>query len=370
MKTAIGPRGRLLYLLSLLAALALVIAACDEADTDPVDDVDDDDGVEEEEDDVDEDLDDEDDDDEEEEAAEEEPAEIDADFLTLATGSTGGTYYPLGGAMTEAWNDELDLNASTQATGASVENLRLLDAGELELIMAVNGVAFDAYEGVGEFEGEDMDFVALGNVYPEVLQIVARADAGIDSIEDLDGARVAIGPPGSGTEVAARELLELAGLDVDSDIDAFSETFGDATDQLQDGQVDAAFAILALPAGGIEEVATNTDINIVNIDGEIQEQMLADDESYSVLDVPADTYTGQADDAVTLANWATLYAPADFDEDLGYELVRVMYESSDRIADTIAVGEQIQIDTALDGLGPIPLHAGAERYFEEQGALD
>ncbi len=344
MRLPAGPRGRSLTLLSLMLALLVLVAACEEAAEDPAD--------------------------ADAEGDAEEAAATD-EALTLGTGSTGGTYYPLGGAMTEAWNSELDVSLSTQATGASVENLRLLAAGELDLIMAVNGVGFDAFEGTGEFEEEgDHAIESLGNVYPEVLQIVARADAGIETIEDLEGARVAIGPPGSGTEVAARELLDLAGLDADEDIEAFSETFGDATDQLQDGQVDAAFAILALPAGGIEEVASSTDIAIVNIDGEIQEQMLEMDESYSALDVPADTYSSQEEDAVTLANWATLYVEEGFDEDLGYDLAATLYESADEIADTIAVGEQIDAETAVDGLGPIPLNPGAEAYFDEQGVLD
>jgi uncharacterized protein len=344
--------GRLLYLLAILSTLALILAACGDDADDPADA--DDTSADADGDDADGD-------------------DADADhgdgFLVLGTGSTGGTYYPLGGAMVEVWNSEIGLNMSTSATGASVENLRLLGT-DLDLVMAVNGVAHDAIEGTGEFEGDDYDFVSLGNVYPEVLQIVARADAGITSIEDLEGKRIAIGPPGSGTEIAARTILGYLGIDVDSDVDAFSETFGDATDQLRDGTIDAAFGILALPAGGIEEVATSTDIVIVNIEGEALDQLLADDDSYSTIDVPAGTYTGFDEDAQTVANWATLYAPSDIDDDLAYDLVRVLYESTDRIAQTIAVGEQINVETAVDGLGPVPLSPGAERYFEEQGALD
>lgn len=348
----IHARGRLLGLLALLAALALLLVACADDAAEPEEEDTDDEAVEE--------ADDADDDDADDD---------EVVGLTLATGSTGGTYFPLGGAMAEAWNDELSVAVSTQATGASVENLRLLAGEEVELIMAVNGVAHDAYDGIGEFDGEPIEVEALGNVYPEVLQVIARADADINSIADLEGKRVAIGPPGSGTEVVARRLLGFAGIDPDNDIDAFSETFGDATDQLQDGQVDAAFAILALPAGSVEEVATNTDIVVVNIDGDIQAQLLAEDDSYSAIDVPAGTYSSQAEDSVTVANWATLYALAGMDEDLAYGLTSVLYESAGRIADTIAVGEQIVIETAIDGLGPIPLNTGSARFFEEQGLM-
>lgn len=294
-----------------------------------------------------------------------EPGDAKSD-MTLATGSTGGTYFPLGGGMAEIWTNNIEgLRVTTQATGASVDNVVLVSSGEVDLMMAVNGVAADAIEGTGAFEGEQHDFVALGNVYPEVLQIVARADAGIETIEDLAGKRVALGPPGSGTELAAKQILDNYGIDADNDIQPFSDTFGDAAVRLRDGSVDAAFAILALPAGSIIEVATATDLNIVNIIGPDLDRLLADDPSLTALEIPAGTYPGQDEVAHTVTNWATLYAQRSLNEDQAYDLVRVLYENTDEIGHD--VGRQISIDTALDGLGPVDLHPGAVRYYEEQG---
>lgn len=291
------------------------------------------------------------------------------EFLTLATGSTGGTYFPLGGAIAGVWNDNIEgLQVGTQSSGASVENLRLLEAGEAELIMAVNGVAADAYAGEGEFEEPFEDFAFAGNIYGEVTQIVANADSGIESVADMEGQRIAIGPPGSGTEVAARTILEAEGIDPDSDIDAFSESFGDAADGLRDGQIDAIFAILALPAGSVEEVATATDLNFVSIEGDLLDGLLEDDPTLSALEVEADTYPGQDETTTWVTNWATLYLPADLNEDLVYDLVSVMYEEQGSIAEASAVGDQIQVDTALDGNADIPVHPGAQRYFDEAGA--
>ena len=351
--------GRTLHMLiAVLAISALALAACDEVD-DAVDDIDDDEEEVAEEEEVEE--------DEEEEVDDDPPADVDAQALTLGTGSTGGTYFPLGGAIAGVWNGHVDgASVSTQATGASVENVRLLQAGELNLAMAVNGVAADAYAGEGEFEGEDIDLAVLGNVYGEVMQVVARADAGIETIDDMDGMRVAIGPPGSGTEVLARQLLEYHDIDPDNDIESFSDTFGDAADNLRDGQVDAAFAILALPAASIEEVATATDISLVSIEGEALDAALDADETLSVLEVEPGTYPGQDDPATFVTNWATMYVQPDLDEDLVYDLTRVLYEENEEIAAAHAVGEQIQLDTAVDGLGGIPLHPGAERYYDEQ----
>lgn len=289
-------------------------------------------------------------------------------FVTLATGSTGGTYFPLGGAMAGVWNDNLDgVRVSTQSSGASVENIRLLQQGEVDMIMAVNGVAADAIDGTGEFEGEDYDFQFMGNVYGEVTQIVATAESGITTIADLEGARVALGPPGSGTDVIARFILEAQGIDPDNDIEAFNDTFADAADGLRDGRLDAAFGILALPAGSIEEVATSVDINIVSIEGDLLDTLLDTDPTLSALDIPGGTYSGVDEDATTVTNWATLYVPADLDEDLVYDLTRVFFEESESVANAVAVGEQIQIDTALDG-NSIEVHPGAQRYFDEVGA--
>ena len=360
MRTTKRVRGRSLsMLIALLALAALALAACEEA----VEEVDEVDAVEETpDDDVDEDP-----DDDVVEDPDPEPGDMN---LTLGTGSTGGTYFPLGGAIAGVWSGEVDgVNVSTQATGASVENVRLISAGELDLAMAVNGVAADAFAGEGEFEGEDHNWNALGNVYGEVMQVVARADAGIETIADMEGQRVAIGPPGSGTEVLARALLEFHDIDPDNDIEAFSDTFGDAADNLRDGQVDAAFAILALPAASIEEVATATDITLVDIEGDPLDAALDADPTLSVLEVEAGTYPGQEEPATFVTNWATMYVDEGLDEDTVFELTRVLYEHNEEIAEAHTAGEQIQLDTAVDGLGGIPLHPGAEAYYEEQGAL-
>lgn len=306
----------------------------------------------------------------------------DTTFLQLATGSTGGTYYPLGGEIAQLWSNNIDgIQVDTEATGASVQNLRALEgeteddaAGSIdqsELVMAVNGVAAQAVEGQGPFADNPLDdpegVRALGNIYPEVMQIVVLEDSGIESIEDLEGMNVEIGPAGSGTEVAARQILEAYGIDPDEDINAFDSTFGDAATALGDGQVDAAFGILSVPAAGIVEISSTNDVRLLSVDDDIAGELMEADPSYSTLTIEAGTYDGQADDVTALTNWATLYATASLDEDLAYDLVRVMYEQAGDIGHD--VGSQVQLDTAVDGLGPIALHPGAERYYQEQGVL-
>ncbi len=308
---------------------------------------------------------------EEEEADEAEAAEDGAGempaFLTMATGSTGGTYFPLGGAIAGVWSGNIDgLDVSTQASGASVENLQLLAQGEVQLIMSINGTAADAYAGTGEFEGEEHDVTFVGNVYREVNQIVARADAGITTVEDLEGKTVAIGPPGSGTALFAEALLDRAGIELG---EARQETFGEAADLLRDGAIDASFGVLALPAGSLEEVARATDLVLVSLEGDLLEQTLSDDPTLSEVQYEPGTYTGIDEPATLVTNWASLYTTSDLHEDAVYELVRVLYEHNDEIAAAHAVGSEIQLETALEGIGDIPIHPGAQRYYEEAGAL-
>ncbi|GAB3459381.1 TAXI family TRAP transporter solute-binding subunit [Streptomonospora sediminis] len=291
--------------------------------------------------------------------------------MTMATGSTGGTYYPLGSEIAQIWSDNIEgVNVGTQSSGASVENMRLLDQGENELVMAINGVAANAVDGAADFSDEPLsnpgDVRMLGNVYPEVLQIVATEESGIETIEDLEGKRVDIGPPGSGTAVAAQQIIEAYGMSMD-DMETFNSTFEDASSKLSDGQTDAAFAILALPAGSIEQVATTSDVNLVDITGDGLDTLTSDNPSYSPLTIEAGTYNNQDEAAETVTNWATLYTTADLDEETAYSLVKEMYERAGEIGHD--VGEQVKLDTATEGMGAVELHPGAQRYYEEEGVL-
>jgi uncharacterized protein len=334
MKLITRRRSRPAALASALLAAALVVAACGEDDADP------------------------------EDAADpgEVPAEEEMDealpFLTMATGSTGGTYFPLGGAIAGVWSTHIDgLDVSPQASGASVENLQLLEADEIQLAMSINGTAANMLAE----EGNDITFI--GNVYKEVNQIVARTDADIATVEDLDGKTVAIGPPGSGTEVFARAIFERAGIEPG---EIRQETFGEAADLLRDGSIDATFGILALPAGSLEEVANAVDLNLVSLEGDLLTQTLADDPTLTEIQYDGE-YTNIDQDATLVTNWASIYAKSTLNEQSAYDLARVLYDHNEEIAAAHAVGHEIQLDTAIDGVGDIPIHPGALRYYEEQG---
>ena len=201
-------------------------------------------------------------------------AEAPEDFRTdlqMGTGSTGGTYFPLGQEMATVMQNNVEaegFNVSAVASGASLENLGNIASGEFQLGMTVHIPALDAYNGANEFEegGAITNFGFMGHIYPEVMQVVTTADTGITSIAELEGKRIAIGPPGSGTQAAAKLILEAYGIE-DGDYEAFEEGFGDAAGRLQDGQLDASFGLLGLPAGNITELASQRDVVILPVEG-------------------------------------------------------------------------------------------------------
>lgn len=292
--------------------------------------------------------------------------------LLMATGGTGGTYYPLGGAIAEVWSNKIEgVNVTVQSTGASVENIRLLASGETDLAMAMNGVAQAAWKGEGDFEGNAVNNIAgVGVIYPEVMQIVTPKDSGIKTVADLKGKRVSIGPVGSGTASAAIKILKAYGIDPDKDIQKFQDTFADAARKLKDGLLDAAFAVLAVPAANIVDISTATPVDIVDISGEGLNKLLEQAPDFSPYEIPAGTYKGQDDTGYTVSQWASLYVPEDMDEELVYNLTKEMYENVETIAKAHDRGNQITLDNAVKGFDPVPLHPGAVKYYKEKGILE
>ncbi|PTX64561.1 hypothetical protein C8P63_10254 [Melghirimyces profundicolus] len=286
--------------------------------------------------------------------------------LALGTGSTGGTYYPLGGAMANQWNKDVDgVKVTPQATGASVENMALIGKGDLDLGMAVNMTADDAYNGKADFKGQAVkNFGAVGVIYPEVIQIVVPKDSDIQSIKDLKGKRVAVGPQGSASVNTTRDILKAHGLSFD-DIKPFYDAFGDAATKLKDGQLDASFGILGLPASSIEEITASEEVRLLGVDDGALKKMQAERPFYQPLNIPGGTYKGQDEDVQTVTLKAVLYASNDLGEDLVYQLTKVMYQKRDTIAQAHETGKQIDPEKALEGV-TTPIHPGAKKYFEEK----
>lgn len=290
-----------------------------------------------------------------------------AQDLVMGTGSTGGTYFALGGAMANAINNKLSdqkINITAQSTGASVENLNLIQAGEMDLGIAMNNVAAAAQEGTGAFSAPLTNVKAIGVVYNEVYQIVANAaSTDAETVEDLKGLKIAVGPAGSGTVVLTEQIFEAAGVDINKDIERQSDSFGDAATKMQDGHIDAACNTLAVPASAIVEMTTSMDLKYINISDEILEQL----PSYFTRKViPAGTYPKQEKDCETVTCKAALYCSADLDEETVYQITKAFYTSGEEIAAAHETGKEINVETCLEGI-TTPIHPGAAKYYKELG---
>lgn len=220
---------------------------------------------------------------------EQKPAPSQTVNISIITGSTGGTYYGLGGVMANVWTKYLDnVQITSQPGGASVESINRVNSGEIELGMAMNNIADDAWNGRGTWEdaGPQQNFRAIGVIYPEVYQGVALIDSGIHSLDDLVGKRVAVGPIASGTQVLSEDVFRIAGLEFD-DMTAEFAGFGDAASKMKDGHLDASFGVLAVPAAAIQDIMTSRDVNVIEIDDNLFEKIKAEMPFFSQFIIPA-----------------------------------------------------------------------------------
>lgn len=285
------------------------------------------------------------------------------DFLTLLTGGTSGTYYPLGGEMASNISNETGIQTDALSSNASADNIVDLQNGEAELAMVQTDTVAQAVDGVGAFEGDAVDNVqAIGSLYPETVQIVTTADSGIESIEDLEGMSVSVGAPGSGTFYNAEQILELHGLSMD-DINAQNLDFGESTGGIQDGNIDAAIITGGTPTGAVEELTATVDVRVLPIEQDRIDELIEEYPFYAEDTVEAGTY-GIEEDVTTVAVMAMIAVSDSLSEDVVYDVTAAIYENAESMAHARAA--DITTDTALDGIG-IDLHPGAQRYFDEQG---
>ena len=290
-------------------------------------------------------------------------------FISIATGGTGGTYYPLGGAIAKIFNENVEgVTANAQSTGASVENINLISQGEAEVGFVQNDVTYYAWTGTETFQDKEKvtNIRGMAMLYPEVIQIIVTKDSGIKSVEDLKGKKVAVGAPGSGTEVNARQILAEYGITYDDLGKADYLSFNEASDQLKNEQIDAAFVTAAIPTSAVTEVTQTADIVVVSLDKDKLESLKEKYPFYTEVTIPKDSYKNQTEDVIAAAVMAMLIVPEDLDEDLVYNMTKSIFENRQVIIDTHDKGNDIKLETALEGM-PIDLHPGAEKYYVEQG---
>ncbi len=287
--------------------------------------------------------------------------------LSFATGGVSGTYYPYGGVLAQEFNSNVEgLNVNVQSTGASVENIRLLNRNEADLAVVQNDVLDYAYNGIILFEDERIENIrTIATLYPETIQILAKPE--ITSVEELRGRRVSVGAIGSGTESNVRQILNAYDISFD-DIEVEHLSFNASSDAYKDNKIDAFFVTAGVPTPAVSELALVNQLNIIPIDQDKIDTIESSYGYYTAITIPAGTYQDIDENINTLAVRATLIAREDLPEDTVYNIVKTMFENKDSIATGHSKGELLDANEAVKGAS-IPFHPGARRYYEEAGAL-
>ena len=286
--------------------------------------------------------------------------------MTMGTGGTSGTYYGYGGVLGQYIKNNAGINVTVVSTDGSKANIQGIEAGNYQLGTVQSDVMSYAWEGTRSFEEEGKvdSFRTVAGLYAEAVQLVTM-DPAIKSVADLKGKSVSIGAPGSGVYFNAIDVLNAAGLK-EEDIKAQYQSFADSADALKDGKIDAAFIVAGAPTPAITELCTTNDAYLVPIDGEVAENLMASCPFYTVHNIPANTYAGQAEDVKTVTVKATLIVNADASEDDVYKLTAAIFDNAEAITAENAKGAELSIENATSGM-TVPFHAGAAKYFAEKG---
>jgi len=287
-------------------------------------------------------------------------------FLSLATGGTGGTYYPIGGGMADVISKALpDVQVTAETGNASQANLNLIGTHQIEMAMVQNDVAAFAYEGKFMFQTPYKNVRAIASLYPETVQAIAMKKSGVTSIRDLPGKRVSVGAPGSGVQVDVSLIFKSLGYKY-SDVNADFLDFNLTTERMKDGQLDVGFVVAGYPTASIMDLATLHDMTLIEFDDAMIEELHAQYPFFVKDVVPAGTYRGVDKNVQTVAVQAMWVCDADLPENLVYRITKAFWENIADVQKVHAKGKLITLDTALDGIS-VPMHPGAARYYNEIG---
>ncbi len=287
--------------------------------------------------------------------------------LTLATGGTAGTYYPLGTAMAKIIADNVaDVQATAVTSEGSVANAKWVGSKEADLALLQNDIAYYARQGEQMFQQQTVkDIRGIATLYPEIVQIVTLKEYGIKSLNDLRGKKVGVGAPGSGTAVHILNIFAASGLN-EGNVDIQYLDFQECADGLKNRTIHAGCVVAGTPTSAVLDVGSARDITIVEVPGEVYQRLKADNPFYVAASIPAGTYPGVDRSVSTIAVRAMLAARADLPEDLVFAVTRAIFEHTDKLVAAHERGRDISLKTALDGMS-IAIHPGALRYFKEQG---
>ena len=292
-------------------------------------------------------------------------------FISIGTGGVTGVYYPTGGAICRLVNrdrKEHSIRCAVESTGGSVYNINTIKAGELEFGVAQSDWQYHAYNGTSKFADNHFPEIrAMFSVHPEPFTLMARADAGVSSFEDLKGKRVNVGNPGSGQRATMEVAMDAFGITMDDFALATEYKGSEMAKQLCDGNIDAMIYTIGHPAAAIKEATTTCDANLVSVTGPEIEKLVADNPFYRVATIPGGMYKGTDGDTTTFGVGATFVTSAAVPEEVVYVVAKSVMENVEDFRKLHPAFANLDpAEMVKDGLSA-PLHPGAEKAYMELG---
>ena len=293
-----------------------------------------------------------------------------AQNLSIATGGTGGVYYPLGGGMAAVLSKHVPgMQATAEVTGGSVANLQLIGTGKSYIALTQADAAIDAVKGQDKFAGKPIQVRTLAVLYPNRMHVVSIEGTGITKMADMKGKRVSTGSGGSATEVFAFRVIEAAGLDKDKDMKRERLGVAESVNALKDRKIDAFFWVGGLPTAAVTDLANTPGAKIKMIDiAHLVPEMVKKHGSIYIKDViPKYIYKGMEADnqAATVTN--LLVAHQSMDEKTAYTIIKTLWEHRVDLVRVHAEAVNIKPENQKAEASSIPWHPGAVKFFAEQG---
>jgi uncharacterized protein len=293
-----------------------------------------------------------------------------AQNISIATGGTGGVYYPMGGGLAAVLSKYVPgMQATAEVTGGSVDNLKLIDTGKPYVGFAMSDAAQDAFKGEDKFKGHKVGLATLAVLYPNRMHVVTVEGRGVEKFADLKGKRVSTGSPGSATEVMAFRLLEAAGMDKDKDVKRERLGAAESVNAIKDGKIDAFFWVGGLPTAAVQDLANTPGNKIKLIDhADLVPVMNKKYGNLYIEDtIPKSVYRGMEADNKQATVMNILVASDKMDEKTAYNIVKAIFEKKPELVAVHKEAENIKLENQKTAATPIPFHPGALKYFAEKG---
>ncbi len=280
--------------------------------------------------------------------------------ITIATGNSGGVYYVLGGGLAQLISNSTKLRATAAETGASVQNIQQLVAGNYDVAFSLADTAADAVRGKGSFDGKPQKIQALSRIYPNSTQVLVRTDSGINSVADMKGKRISTGSPKSGTEVIANRLLQAAGLKPDTDVQAQRLDLAKTADGMKSGTLDGLVWSGGLPTAQITDITTALKDKVKFLDiTPLLPKLKQVNDVYDQAVIPAATYA-QPSDVPTVVVPNLLLVREDFPANNACAITKLLFDKQAELAKIHPAAKEITKQLAPQ-TGPVPLHPGAKQ---------